>query len=93
MCVAISASALGGLVAGWRFAVSDAEQRSGWVDADGNGLLDPFEMGGYDWVDLNGGQFMLVWTAASAATIGVALLSLRAVRGAWSVRRADTSVA
>lgn len=82
VCVIVSAAALVGLVAGWRFAVTDAERRSGWVDADGNGMLDPFEMGGYAWIDLNGGRFMFAWTVASAATIGVALLALRAVRDA-----------
>ena len=50
-----------------------AEARTGWRDADHNGVLDPFAMGRYDWMDVNAGW----WAAATAVLgtlIGVALV-------------------
>lgn len=35
-----------------------AEAQNGWVDVDGDGMLDGFVNGSYDWVDLNGGDWL-----------------------------------
>ena len=40
-----------------RIAGTWAENATGWVDLDDDGMLDPMANGGYDWVDINGGAF------------------------------------
>lgn len=52
-----------------------AERRNNWVDADDDGLLDPFVSGNYDWMDVNGGTFALSW---AIFTYGLLALMLTA---------------
>lgn len=44
-------------------------ERNGWIDADGNGLLDPLVNGSYDWFDINGGDFVRLWGLLSGVLL------------------------
>lgn len=46
-----------------------AEGRNEWVDTDGNGMLDPMVNGGYDWFDINGGDWVRMWGVASLVIV------------------------
>ncbi len=54
-----------------------AESRTGWEDLDGNGMLDPFANGAYDWVDVNLGEAVRV---LGALVFGVLMLIWGALR-------------
>lgn len=75
-----AASALVAIPA-WFIAISMAESASGWVDKDGDGMLDGFSAGAYDWVDLNGLDFGIYWTFIVVFAVVVTEVALR--RGAW----------
>jgi hypothetical protein len=47
-----------------------AERRNGWVDVDGNGMLDPMINGSYDWFDINGGDWVRMWGTATFVIVG-----------------------
>lgn len=73
-------SALGGcllLVGGLLVAGPIAEAKNEWVDRDGNGILDPFDNGGYDWVDINGGAWGGVVLFADAAVLIAVAIGFR----------------
>lgn len=62
------------VLTGW-VAVPIAERRNDWVDEDGNGMLDPFANGQYDWMDLNGGDWLLTWGLMNAVlAVGAVVL-------------------
>lgn len=64
------------LLAPWP-AMAVAEGRTGWIDTDGDGVLDGFVNGAYDWVDLVGGT----WAATTAVLVAAAVV------GAWVALR------
>ena len=57
-----------------------AERSNDWVDADGNGFLDPWVNGAYDWVDINRGDWLRYWGAMSIAVVGVSAVVLYGLR-------------
>ena len=70
--------ALAALVTYAPFVAADRAERSNhWVDVDRNGMLDPMENGSYDWVDVNGGTFVLTWAFLSLTAVGAAALASR----------------
>jgi hypothetical protein len=54
------------------FATTGIAERDDWVDRDGNGFLDPFANGAYDWWDINGGRWIRAW-GLSNALLGLAM--------------------
>ena len=72
------------VLCGW-VAVPIVERRNDWVDEDGDGMLDPFVNGQYDWMDRNLGDWFVTWALLSvvAAVVAVALLVMadRALMG------------
>jgi hypothetical protein len=63
------------------FVAADLAERSNdWVDADGNGILDPWANGAYDWWDSNRGDWLRYWGALSIAVMGVSAVLLYALR-------------
>lgn len=69
----LSAASLTGLATAPLLAASRAEARTGWVDRDGDGMLDGFTNGASDWLDVNGGAFAASWLIG--ITISVAVLT------------------
>jgi hypothetical protein len=64
-------------VAAW-LAVTLAEHRNGWIDANHDGVLDGFANGPYDWLDVNGDTWARVVGGSVVAVVAalVALLSI-----------------
>ncbi len=75
------------IIAGW-WAVSIAEARNNWVDEDGNGMLDPFVNGQYDWADVNLADSLVAWGFLNGAWVVIAAAALfgadRAIRSTVS---------
>ena len=63
------------VLTGWA-AVPIAEWRTDWVDEDGNGMLDPFVNGQYDWMDRNLSDWLFAWGVMNAVVGGVAVALL-----------------
>ena len=57
-----------------------AETSTDWVDADDNGMLDPFVNGAYDWVDINAGAWLVAAAVLAAATAGALSVILATLR-------------
>jgi hypothetical protein len=51
-------------------AADHAERNNSWVDADGNGILDPMANGSYDWWDISLGDCLRYWGALNIAVFG-----------------------
>lgn len=85
---AIRISAAAGLVASGFVAVSIAESQSDWVDVDGNGILDGFVAGQYDWTDLNGGN----WAKSVLAATIVVVVAARIFSAVTRRRISDAAV-
>ena len=59
-------------------AVPIAESHNGWVDEDGDRMLDGFDQGGYDWLDINAPTIIGIWgTSATFLILGVLLTGWR----------------
>ncbi|MEM9654695.1 MAG: hypothetical protein AAGA65_21575 [Actinomycetota bacterium] len=53
-----------------------AESRTGWMDEDGDGIIDGYRMA--DWLDINGWTLSTIWVALGWPMIlGLALVALR----------------
>jgi hypothetical protein len=57
-----------------------AESMNDWVDPDGDGMYADFVNGSYDWVDMNGGDFIRIWGGGAALIMTVVLLMIRSPR-------------
>lgn len=53
-------------------AAAAAEASTGWSDDDGDGMLDGFANGAYDWMDVNGGA----WAVAAAVLVTMIVAGL-----------------
>jgi hypothetical protein len=76
--VALFVAAAVTLVALPFIAAHSAESSTGWSDVDGDGMLDGFTNGSYDWFDVVGGSCARYWFFG--------LLIVAAVSGVVSVR-------
>ena len=72
-------------------AAAVAESLNDWFDPDGDGMLADMENGSYDWVDINGGDFVRIWGLGSVITLAVLVVLLRAVRSDSSEERESQS--
>lgn len=71
------------LLAGVPFAaVWAAEAQSGWSDTDGDGMLDGFANGAYDWTDINGGGWLRAASVMITIVVGIAVALSRLVKRA-----------
>lgn len=77
----LSVAVLVGIATAPVIAASRAEARTGWVDADGDGMQDGFVNGSYDWIDVNGGAFATSWL------IGITISGVALGLGAWYLTR------
>jgi hypothetical protein len=64
------------------------EARNDWIDANGDGMLDGFTSGSYDWMDVNGGDWFRAAGLMVAVVLAVTLVLSRAV-GSPGSRHAD----
>lgn len=77
----LGAAAITGLVTAPLVAASRAETRTGWVDTDGDGMLDGFVNGSYDWLDVNGSAFATSWL------VGIVISAVVLGAGSWYLTR------
>lgn len=58
-------------------AAAIAERSTGWVDADGNGALDPMSNGNYDYFDIVGDTLFIWWVVLTTSVLFVLWLLVR----------------
>jgi hypothetical protein len=70
-----------------------AERSNSWVDADGNGFLDPWSNGSYDWWDINRGDCLRYWGALNIAVLGASAVLVYALgqRGSKRPQRSEVN--
>ena len=81
----LASVSLGGalMLAGVPFVATwSAEGQNNWTDVDGDGMLDGFVNGAYDWMDVNGGDWFRAAGLMVAIVVGVAVALSRAVKRA-----------
>lgn len=54
-----------------------AKSQNSWSDVDGDGMLDGFVNGSYDWLDVNLSDFARTYVATTLLIAGAAILVLR----------------
>ncbi|MEO1063686.1 MAG: hypothetical protein AAFZ07_19900 [Actinomycetota bacterium] len=59
--------------------VHRAESQNAWRDVDGDGMLDGFVNGSYDWLDINLSTFARTYLALTLAIAALAVLALRSL--------------